>query len=467
MRGLRSTMALLVVLLGLCAYIYFVVSKKPEGGSAVAKERAFVSLDADRIDEIKIKSESGDATTVKKANAMWQVTAPLMAKADQMQASAIATNLSTLEITRVVDENPADLKEYGLDAPRVEIEFKASGDKTYGSYHRLFLGGKSPTGGDLFARRDADKRVLLVAGYTDPIFNRSTFDLRDKTLLAFDREKVDRITASADGKSIELTKDGTNWKLTRPIAALADYSAADALLSRLHAAAMKSIVTEQATPADLGKYGFEKPQGTFVLSAGGAAAASLVMGSKATGDDVYVRDASKPTIATAEGGLLKDLQKGPDDYRRKEIFAFRAYSTDRLEFTRDGQTIVFEKVKAQGQASEKWHRVSPNGAPGAAAAPGTPNAGDPDAMGMENLLVKLESLRAASFVDSAARTGLDKPPLTVYAKFEDGKKEERVSFAKAGMDAYASVPGQPGAVKMAATDFDDLMKALDAVSKSK
>ena len=109
------------------------------------------------------------------------------------RSSAIATNLSTLEITRVVDENPADLKEYGLDAPRVEIEFKASGDKTYGDYHRLFLGGKSPTGGDVFARRDADKRVILVPGYVDPIFNRSTFDLRDKTLLAFDREKVDRI----------------------------------------------------------------------------------------------------------------------------------------------------------------------------------------------------------------------------------------------------------------------------------
>jgi len=32
MRGLRSTMALLVVLLGLGAYIYFVTWKQPEGG---------------------------------------------------------------------------------------------------------------------------------------------------------------------------------------------------------------------------------------------------------------------------------------------------------------------------------------------------------------------------------------------------------------------------------------------------
>ena len=199
MRGLRSTIALLIVLVGLCAYIYFVLLKKPAGGTEANKERVFVSLDADKIDEIKVKSESGDTTTVRKANAMWQMTAPLVLKADGMQAGAIATNLSTLEITRVVDENPADLKEYGLDAPRVAIEFKASGDKTYGDYHRLSIGAKSPTGGDLFARRDADKRVILVGGFTDPIFNRSTFDLRDKAMLAFDREKVDRIAVSASG----------------------------------------------------------------------------------------------------------------------------------------------------------------------------------------------------------------------------------------------------------------------------
>jgi Domain of unknown function (DUF4340) len=452
MRGLRSTFALLVVLVGLCAYIYFVLSKKPEGG-AEAKERVFVSLDADKIDEMTVKSESGDTTTIKKANGMWQITAPLTVKADAMQVGSLATNLSTLEITRVVDEAAADLKEYGLDSPRVEIEFKASGDKTYGDSHRLSLGGKSATG-ELFARRDADKRVVLVAGYTDPIFNRATFDLRDKALLAFDREKVDRIDVSADGPgtmSLAFAKEGTDWRLTKPTAALADFAAVEALISRVLGASMKSIVTEQATPADLKKYGFDKPQAMAVLTAGGTSA-SLVVGAKATGEDVYVRDPSKALVATADGALLKDLQKGIDDYRRKEIFAFRGYNTDRLEFTRDGQAIVFEKVKAQGQTPEKWHRASPN-------------PGDPDAMGMENLVVKLESLRAASFVDSAARTGLDKPALTVYAKFEDGKKEERIPFSKVGADAYASVPGQAGAVKIATTDFDEMMKALDAVSK--
>ena len=91
-------------------------------------------------------------------------------------------------------------------------------------------------------------------------------------------------------------------------------------------------------------------------------------------------------------------------------------------------------------------------------------AGEPDAANMETLLTSLEGLRAASFVDSV-QAGLEKPALTVYAKFDDGKKEERVSFAKIGSDVYAAVPGQPGTVTLASTALDDLYKALDPVAK--
>ena len=129
------------------------------------------------------------------------MTAPLAVKANETDIGSITTNLGTLEITRVVDENPADLKEYGLDAPRVEIEFKASGDKTYGDYHRLLIGGKSPTGGHVFARRDADKRVILVPGHTDA--DLQPLDVRPARQDAASRstgETVDRIAASAEWK---------------------------------------------------------------------------------------------------------------------------------------------------------------------------------------------------------------------------------------------------------------------------
>ena len=84
---------------------------------------------------------------------------------------------------------------------------------------------------------------------------------------------------------------------------------------------------------------------------------------------------------------------------------------------------------------------------------------------VDDLLSRLESLRAAAFVPSLANTGLDKPSLTVYTKFNEGKMEERVTFAKTGTEVYAVVPGQPGAVTVAPAAFDEVIKALDAVSK--
>ena len=50
-------------------------------------------------------------------------------------------------------------------------------------------------------------------------------------------------------------------------------------------------------------------------------------------------------------------------------------------------------------------------------------------------------------------------------KFDDGKKEERVTFGKVGNDVFASRPGEPGAAKADATDFNDVIKSLDEISK--
>jgi hypothetical protein len=86
-------------------------------------------------------------------------------------------------------------------------------------------------------------------------------------------------------------------------------------------------------------------------------------------------------------------------------------------------------------------------------------------MAIDDLLAKLDGLRADAFASTAGGTGLEKPSLTVFAKFDEGKREERVSFARSGTDVYAAVPGQPGAARVAAASFDDMIKALDVASK--
>ncbi len=409
----------------------------------------FTALEADKIEEIKVSLASGEATTLKKDNGAWQMTQPIAVKADDTEVSGITSALSSVEMTRVIDENPTNLVDYGLSNPRIQLDFKATGDK---DYRKLLIGEKSPTGSDLFAKRNDEKRVFLIPAFQESTLNKSTFDLREKTLLKFDRDKVDGIDIAAAGKTTAFAKQGTDWKITKPLDVRADFSAVEGLVGRLQSAQMKSIVTQEATPDDLKKYGLDKPEATVNVKAG-SATATLVLGGKTAENTVYARDLSKPMVMTVEGSLADEVKKGADDYRRKDLFEFRAYNATRVEIARGDQTIVFERVKGQGEnAQDKWRRVSPN-------------AADADKDKVEGMLSRLANMRAASFVESTAKTGLDKPAMTVAVKFEDGKKEERVTFGKDGDTIYASRPGEPGAAKADTTDFTEVNKSLDELAK--
>jgi hypothetical protein len=54
--------------------------------------------------------------------------------------------------------------------------------------------------------------------------------------------------------------------------------------------------------------------------------------------------------------------------------------------------------------------------------------------------------------------------LIVAAKFEDGKKEERVRFGKTGSGEFAATV-DPGAAKLESNRLDEIVKALDELAK--
>ena len=113
--------------------------------------------------------------------------------------------------------------------------------------------------------------------------------------------------------------------------------------------------------------------------------------------------------------------------------------------------MVFEKVKGTGKdATEKWRRVSPT-------------AGDVNQAKLETFLSNLSGLRAQSFADAKAPTGLDAPVAVVKAKFDETNKEEQVRFGRAGSDVFAGRGGEPGAARVETSAFDEAMKSLDAI----
>ncbi len=447
MRGFKSLIVLSAVLAGLAAYIYFVESKKPEGGAATAGPKVFAAVKSDAVEQITVKSAGGDRTTLKKSGGTWQITAPVTAPADEAEVSGIVTNLATVDIVRTVEENAADLAPFGLAEPRVEIDFKEAGGK---SMQRLLIGDKTATSGDLYAKLPGDKRVFLIAGHHDATFNRGTFDLRQKSVLTFERDKVDLVTVTSDAAAVELARRADQWALTKPIQAPADYGTVEGLIGRVQSAQMKAITAQEA--GDLKPYGLEKPVASVTFGLG-SSRATLHIGGKADASTVYAKDASRPMVFTVDSTLLDDVKKPADQLRRKDVFEFRAFNATSVQITRGTSTIVFEKIKAPGKdAAEVWRQAKPT-------------AKDVDAAAFDAFLTKLTNLRAQSFVEAGGktRTGLDAPALIVAVRFDDGKKEETVTFGRAGGDAHAAMAGQPGAAKLDATEFDEMLKAFEAI----
>lgn len=450
MKRLWSTLALVLVFAGLGGYIYFVDSTRPADTSIEgepARTDVF-SVEADKINEIRLTSK-GQTSLLRKTEAGWQMIEPTQVDADPPEAIGLAQAIANLESVREVVDNPSDLKQFGLAEPQITVEFKAEG----GAAGSFKLGNKSATQGEMYALKGGDDTVFLISAFQESTFNREPFALRDKKILKFDREKADTLTLVKGGNAMELSRTGSDWRVVQPVPSRSDYSAVEGFITRLSSANMSTLVEENAT--DLAKYGLDKPAMTVTIGAGSAKTVLNV--GKTENDQTYAKDASRPIVFTVDTTLQADLNKNFDDYRKKELFEFRAFSLAKMRAVLDApagpKTYEIEKVApAQPGDAETWKVTRIGGASHTA-----------DAAAMDDLLQKLVALRAESFVTGNTRTGLDKPALVVSTSFDDGKFE-RVRFGAVGDNAYAVRDGEAGVAKVESMAMRAAMQAFDAVS---
>ena len=437
MRGLTTTIVLVLVLAGLGGYIYFVDSARPASGIE-EREKVF-AVEADQIEQITVTAK-GETTTLTKTDGVWKITTPVTVDADSTEVSNLTTALAALEINRVLDENASNLAEYGLADPRIKIAFKAG--STSGEVH---FGETTPTKGDMYAVKAGEPRVFLVAAYQDTSLAKNTFDLRDKRLLHFERDKIDTLEIAQPGSPvITLSRSANEWFIKAPTAARGDYSAIEGLVTRLSTASM----TELVDPNSPESFGLETPSAVVTVGTGSTRAV-LELGAERDGA-LYARDRARQLLFKVEPSLATDLKKTLDELRDKDLFEFSTFNVLRLRVSRGADTYEFQKVEGGGEGgADKWQRV----------VDGKPS--DVDMTLMEDLLSRLSALRAESF-NPATSAGLGQPALVVSASY-DTDKFERVRLIQGADQAFGVRDGEPGVAVLDADNVNETIKALDAV----
>lgn len=449
MRGGRSLLVLLALAVGLGAYIYFVESERDPSGTE-ARDKAFSVAAAD-IAELTIRAATAETTTLRRTDGAWSLVAPVAAPADSVVVDSIVSSLESMEIERVLDENPTALAQFGLEVPRVQVTFKTAG----GASHQLSLGSDTPTRSGIYARVDDNPRLLLVPAFLETTFDKTSFDLRNRRVLDVTREAIDRVTLAARGTApVELRREGVDWRLAAPIAARADFSPSDGLVSRIATAQMSSIVTEGSnpTPAELRTWGLDTPQLTVTVGAG-STTATLAIGAAKDDTAVYARDLARPIVFTVDSSLLADLRKQPADLRVKDVFAFNAFSALTLEVTHGSTAVAYAKsIPDAGDpaAQPAWARTKPD-------------AGEVNQTALTDLLNALSSLRADRFSDQVPSAG-ENVDVAVRFGNSESQNEERVTLRRSGGTVYAIRGGEPGAAIVPAGEFDVVLKHLETLT---
>jgi hypothetical protein len=451
MRGGRSFLLLLVVALGLGAYIYFVEWERDPMADATAKKDKVFSTESSTYQQIDIQAASGETTTLRKVNGLWEIVAPEAVPTDSSEVGGLLSTLDSLEIQSVVDENPASAAAFGLEPARFSVAFTPEGAT---APTRLQIGRKTPTGGDLYARVEGQPRVFLISGYLEDSLNKTPFSLRDKTVLKFERDGADTLTIERSGATgMTFAKKGSDWRFAKPYDAKADFNLVDGIVGRLSQARMTAIVAADGTK-DLKTYGLDKPQATATVGEG-STRATLALGAKHDDGGLYARDLSRPMVFTVEASLLEELTKAPDDFRKKDLFEFRSFSAVGVDLTVGGQAMTFEKRPAPAPSP------SPSPAAGEEAPPPPadvwkqmkPAEKDIDQSKLVDLLTTMSNLKAETFTEKVPAGGEE---VVLVVRFGDAAapQTEQVRFRKVGGVVHAVVPGESGAAIVSTSDFD-------------
>lgn len=160
----------LLVVAGLYGAVTFF---SPKENKEIKNPPLFQNLAADRVQEMEWQ-RGADMVHLKK-EAHWQIIRPVSEPADSKAVERILQILTHLRPERRFVESKKDLKEFGLDYPRLKILFL-----TQGRWLEIQVGNKTAVGNACYIKISNSTDLFLIDGNIIKELDRDLESLREK-----------------------------------------------------------------------------------------------------------------------------------------------------------------------------------------------------------------------------------------------------------------------------------------------
>ncbi len=422
--GRILALALLVAALGI--YLWRVELPKAEQEAAGTK---LVDVKDDAISKIDLTFPDRHIVLAKqdaKAGGRWRLEQPLDAPADDAAVNGVITALTSAKVSKTLEGESGDLAVFGLDTGNPTVVLTAGKD----TLAPIQVGKATQIGGKVYVRR-GDGPVLLVASPLKVGLDKQVKDLRDKQIMGFTDDQVERIDVKpADGPPTALVRKDRDAWVVEP----GDHPA-DPTEVRTYLASLRSArAVDFPADVDAAQAGLETPRLTVTATLkDGAPAQTLLLGGERTegsAKQVYVKRADQPTIYALGDWSWRALSKDALQFRDKTILGFAAERVGRVVLERKAGTGATLVRTPTGRTVEG----------GDASAPVKQGA-------ITRLLDDLRDLRGSSIAaeppGDRAPFGLDAPDLRFTIVDTSGKDIGTILLARVGDKHYAMREGGP------------------------
>jgi Domain of unknown function (DUF4340) len=420
-----------VVLAALTGVLYWSNHHPPSESTAKASldtPPKILSLKQEDISKIEIRKKGGEELDLAKGDAgKWQITAPKPLGADQEAVSGLLSTVSSLNADRLVEDKAADLSQYGLAQPSLELDLTTKDGKP----QKLFLGDDTPAGSAVFAKIDGDPRVFTLASYNKASVDKTANDLRDKRLLTVDFDKLSQVELVTKKQDIEFGRNKQEWQIIKPKPLRADNFQVEEIVRKLRDAKMDASSTDAEAKKAVAAFASATPVATAKVTDTASTQELQVRKNK---DDYYAKSTAVSGIYKVSSDLGKELDKNLDDFRNKKLFDFGYDDPSKVE-VHDGAKAYFLTKGGQDWWSADSKKM--------------------ESSSVQALVDKIRELSASKFVDS----GFNSPAIEVSVTSNDGKRVEKVLISKSADTFIAKRDNEPALYQLDSSSVVDLQKA--------
>ena len=276
--------------------------------------KTLIEFKEENVSHIQLQTEVEEilVARMEQDTSKWAIKKPIESAADSATVSSLLFDLRGARVTEFVMTSTKNPELFGLDDPKQVLTVNLGDKKTW----TLELGNESADGKHFFASRTGDSTIFTIASDTINQLFRSLHDLKNKKLLSFKKDEIEKILIEVPGKVFELQKQKKDWILTQPekIKNVKGFIGNDILWS-LNNLEYESIIDP---PLDDKDSGLDQPTVSVTLwKDAGQKMGRVVVGKKVKDKaEYYARVDGVPGLYTVKKRfpetLPKDLQKFKD-----------------------------------------------------------------------------------------------------------------------------------------------------------